>query len=78
MKNFVTKKFSAALLCLPLCGLPLSLTAEETEKKQEKEVQQVQKQTVATAKPTKKSNADDYQATEEISEDLSVSYPVDI
>ncbi|MFC6634652.1 hypothetical protein [Microbulbifer taiwanensis] len=62
----------ASLLCLVLASTSL---ATEEKNEEEKTV------TVALAKSEKKSkesDADDYKASEEISEDLSVSYPVDI
>ncbi|WP_323846917.1 hypothetical protein [Microbulbifer magnicolonia] len=64
-------------LALLLFSTPLAAEekAEEAQEHEEKPVE------VAQAKPNPQagtSDADDYKASEEISEDLSVSYPVDI
>ncbi|SEA37123.1 hypothetical protein [Microbulbifer marinus] len=67
-------KWHAIVLGFLFVALPLS-AQEETAQQEEESVK------VAQAKPDKdseKSGADDYKASEEISEDLSVSYPVDI
>ncbi|SHF61403.1 hypothetical protein SAMN04487965_2390 [Microbulbifer donghaiensis] len=64
------------LILLSLLYLSFPLSAQEQPQEQEEEPVKV-----AQAKPdkeTEKSDADDYKASEEISEDLSVSYPVDI
>lgn len=66
----------AALISSPLMAQEESAETEENSVK----VAQVKAKEKAQAKDTdtKKDKVDDYQATEEISEDLSVSYPVDI
>lgn len=66
----------AALISSPLMAQEESAETEEKSVK----VAQVKAKEKAQAKDTdtKKDKVDDYQATEEISEDLSVSYPVDI
>lgn len=67
-------KWTAILLSFLFASVPLS--AQEQAQEQEEEPAKV-----AQAKPDNqsgKSDADDYKASEEISEDLSVSYPVDI
>lgn len=60
--------------------LPLTLAAQEqAEQDSDSEASPVEAQQTAN-KPPKRSeqNADDYRPSEEISEDLSVSYPIDI
>ncbi|WP_444938349.1 hypothetical protein [Microbulbifer sp. JMSA002] len=57
--------------------LPSYLFAQEKEDTNEMTVAQVNKE--KTEKNKRKGNrSDDYKSSEEISEDLSVSYPVDI
>ncbi|WKT61186.1 hypothetical protein Q2E61_03055 [Microbulbifer thermotolerans] len=63
------------MIGLLLLSAPLAAqeNSDQSEKEKTLEIAQAQKaQSEETADP------DDYQASEEISEDLSVSYPVDI
>lgn len=69
-----------ALLCAALVSAPVA-AQEDSEKKDTDEKTEPVKvaQSEAGDESEKAStDADDYQASEEISEDLSVSYPVDI
>ncbi|MFA0811204.1 hypothetical protein [Microbulbifer epialgicus] len=54
------------------------LAQEDLDTKKEPVPQIAQKKTDGKKNKNNKSNSDDYKASEEISEDLSVSYPVDI
>ncbi|WOX06625.1 hypothetical protein [Microbulbifer pacificus] len=87
------KKRSAVLQFLPLIllcsfsvGALAQSAAESSEADQEKQEETVSAQPAsvsnkkppATIKAQSAQSADNYEATEEISEDLSVSYPVDI
>lgn len=68
------------ILLLVTALLPLTVAAQEqVEQDSDSEAPPVEAQQTAD-KPPKRSeqNADDYRPSEEISEDLSVSYPVDI
>lgn len=81
-----------ALIMLTAFGAPAfaqNSDSGETESKEKTSQQAIEKTTAeastksAPAKPTKikaqsAQSADNYEATEEISEDLSVSYPIDI
>ncbi|WP_226644541.1 hypothetical protein [Microbulbifer variabilis] len=59
--------------------LPSYLIAQEKEDTDEITVAQANKEKPEKNKEKRKSNrSDDYKSSEEISEDLSVSYPVDI
>ncbi|WP_226667832.1 hypothetical protein [Microbulbifer aggregans] len=84
--------YSCALLSLVFCGALAAQNAAETsdDAAVEKEAvsaqpvavgttqQQKQKKSTPKIKAQSAENADSYEASEEISEDLSVSYPVDI
>ena len=85
MKWFATL-LAAALLSLPALAQETA-TDDATTTQADSENQAAQAQTSEPAAPPKAKkvaqkktpeNADDYHASEEISEDLSVSYPVDI
>ncbi|WP_020411895.1 hypothetical protein [Microbulbifer variabilis] len=59
--------------------LPSFLIAQEKQEKEGETLTQVaQKKSDEKKSKSSKSSSDDYKASEEISEDLSVSYPVDI
>ncbi|QFT53603.1 hypothetical protein [Microbulbifer sp. THAF38] len=59
--------------------LPSYLLAQEKEDTDEITIAQANKEKPEKNKGKRKSNrSDDYKSSEEISEDLSVSYPVDI
>ncbi|QIL91562.1 hypothetical protein GNX18_18580 [Microbulbifer sp. SH-1] len=74
------------LLCSFALGAQAQSAADDAKTDQEKQEEKVSAQpaSVSTKKPTatikaqSAQSADNYEATEEISEDLSVSYPVDI
>ncbi|MGL6160126.1 hypothetical protein [Microbulbifer sp.] len=70
-------KWTVIFLSLAFISAPLTAQdkAEEENTETEKEVQVAQAE--RDKKKTEK-DADDYRPTEEISEDLSVSYPIDI
>ncbi len=68
-------KWPAMILSLLFLSAPL-LAQEKTKESEEEEPVKVAQ--AKTDKKSEESNADDYKASEEISEDLSVSYPVDI
>ncbi|GAB2880484.1 hypothetical protein ACCI51_07100 [Microbulbifer echini] len=54
------------------------LVAEEQQDNDKISVAQVNKEKPDKNKNKRRSNSDDYKSSEEISEDLSVAYPVDI
>ncbi|WP_445365507.1 hypothetical protein ACJJJB_00595 [Microbulbifer sp. ANSA001] len=59
--------------------LPSFLFAQEKQEKEGETLTQVaQKKPDEKKSKSSKSSSDDYKASEEISEDLSISYPVDI
>lgn len=82
----VLQSLPLILLCSFSMGAQAQSAAESTEADQEKQEENVSAQpaSVSTKKPPatikaqSAQSADNYEATEEISEDLSVSYPVDI
>lgn len=87
MKDYIYKipGCNALLLATLLLGTGAPVSAQESSAEDggEKPEQAAQAQEVKKTKTTKikaqsAKNADSYEASEEISEDLSVSYPVDI
>jgi len=68
-------KWPAIVLCL--LSLPAPLLAQESSGEDE-EGEAVKVAQAKTEETKETGDPDDYKATEEISEDLSVSYPVDI
>jgi hypothetical protein len=86
-KHYTARRFLPLML---LCSFSLSALAqsagESTEADQEKQEEKItaqpasvsSKKPATTIKAQSAQSADHYEATEEISEDLSVSYPVDI
>lgn len=74
------------LMCSFSLGIQAQSASDGAETDQEKQEEKVTaqptsvstKKTKTTIKAQSAQSADNYEATEEISEDLSVSYPVDI
>ncbi|BBM00627.1 hypothetical protein [Microbulbifer sp. GL-2] len=66
------------LLILTALQSPAVLAQGEQDEEKEPLTQVAQKKTDENKSKSSKRSSDDYKASEEISEDLSVSYPVDI
>jgi len=66
------------ILILTVLQSPSLLAQEEQDGEKEPLAQVAQKKTDENKSKSSKRSSDDYKASEEISEDLSVSYPVDI
>ena len=79
-------KFSRILLLPLILALPFSIMAEDTATEQKPTAQEATKTTEQKTEPSKKPKAKpksrpserEFDPTEEISEDLSVPFPVDI
>lgn len=66
------------ILILTALQSPAVLAQGEQDEEKEPLTQVAQKKTDENKSKSSKRSSDDYKASEEISEDLSVSYPVDI